>query len=349
MKNTQLNDLFKDLATSPCMYPEEIDFEERVVHFCRMNRDTYAQSAFLDSRKARVDKNNYKVKLDYVLNNFGVSKQPPAAINWLFHTPHSGSTLLARALDAMDGGFVLQEPILLIQASSLKRHSKYDQWKQSGDWCRFITMVQELLSRTFSATDVALIKTTSVCHNLVHDIFDGTRQARGIFLYSGLEKYLVSLYKGGYLDSYLTAGFQGASHDMLKLDLIGQGEMEKLPKNRKVALLWLSIVLNMSVYMEDNPGKRILALDCRQLFSDREETLLMLADHFGYSSEPSSIEAIVNGPVFNRNAKRQGEKWSEADVSGQNKMVRRKYDTEIADALSWAESLMQGGNLEVSI
>ena len=177
-----------------------------------MNREAYAQSAFLDERKTRLDANNYKVRLDYLLNNFGSSARPANTINWIFHTPHSGSTLIARALDKLGGSFVLKEPILLIQSSSLKRHPDFPKWEKSRDWYRFFTMVQALLSRTFEETDTALIKTTSVCHNLVCDIFDGARPARGLFLYSSLEKYLISLYKGNYLDAYINAGFEGVLH-----------------------------------------------------------------------------------------------------------------------------------------
>ena len=345
MNNKQLNKLFDDLPTSPRMFPEEIDFKERVVHFCRMNRETYALSAFLDDRKTRIDRNNYKVRLDYILNNFGSCNSTPRTINWIFHTPHSGSTLIARALDELEGSFVLKEPTLLVQASSLKRHPDFHKWERSRDWHRFFTMVQELLSRTFNKSDIALIKTTSVCHNLAQDIFCGTRPARGLFLYSSLEKYLISLYKGEYLDAYLNAGFQGVLHDIQQPDLMDPVEANKLPRNRKVALLWLSVVISLSTYMKDKPDKRILALDCQQFFSEREATLLTLADHFGYSSDLSSIEAIVNGPIFGSDAKRENNKWDATAVSDKNKWVRYKFEVEIEDALNWAEGLIEDRGL----
>jgi hypothetical protein len=349
MNKKQLNALFSNLSTSPSMFPEEIDFEERVVHFCRMNRETYARSAFLDDRKTRIDSNNYKVKLDYLLNTFGSCSNSPRAINWIFHTPHSGSTLIARALDELAGGFVLKEPILLIQASSLKRHPQFHQWERSRDWHRFFTMVQELLSRTFSKTDVALIKTTSVCHNLAADIFGGTRPARGLFLYSSLEKYLISLYKGNYLDAYLNAGFQGTLHDIQQLKLMDPEEAKKLPRHQKVALLWLSVVLNLNVFIKENPDKKILALDCQQFFSERETTLLSLTDHFGYSRSQSSIETIVNGPIFGRDAKIENSKWDESAVSNKNTQVRNQFRVEIEDALHWAEKLTTNKGLPFSV
>lgn len=349
MNNKQLNELFDDLSTSPRMFPEEIDFEERVVHFCRMNRGTYARSAFLDDRKTRIGRNNYKVRLDYLLNNFGSCDSAPRAINWIFHTPHSGSTLIARALDELEGGFALKEPTLLIQASSLKRHPKFQQWKHSRDWHRFFTMVQELLSRTFTKTDIALIKTTSVCHNLAPEIFDGTRPARGLFLYSSLEKYLISLYKGSYLDAYLNAGFQGTLHDIRQLKLMDPEEAKKLPRHHKVALLWLSVVLNLNVYIRKNPDKKILALDCQQFFTEREATLLALASHFGYSRNLSSIKAIINGPIFSRDAKMENNKWDESATSDENTRVRNLYEAEIEGALNWAEELTRNRGLPFSV
>ena len=346
MNNKQLNDLFDDLPTSPRMFPEEIDFEERVVHFCRMNRETYALSAFLDDRKTRIDRNNYKVRLDYILNNFGSINSTPRAINWIFHTPHSGSTLIARALNELEGSFVLKEPTLLVQASSLKRHPKFQQWERSRDWHRFFTMVQELLSRTFTKTDVALIKTTSVCHNLVDDIFCSTRPARGLFLYSSLEKYLISLYKGNYLDAYINAGFEGVLHDIRHLLPLESGEVEKLPHNRKVALLWLSVVISLSTYMKDNPDKKMLALDCQQFFSEREASLAILADHFGYPHDIVSIETIINGPVFNRDAKMENRRWDAAAASDINQRARNRFSAEIEDALYWIEELSSNIKLQ---
>ncbi len=206
-------------------------------------------------------------------------------------------------------------------------------------------MVQELLSRTFNKADTALIKTTSVCHNLANDIFCGTRPARGLFLYSSLEKYLVSLYKGKYLDAYLNAGFQGVLHDIQQSDLMGPDEANQLPRNRKVALLWLSVVLGMNAYTRNNPDKDILTLDCQQFFSERGATLLTLADHFGYSCDHSSVEAIINGPIFSSDAKSEIKKWDATAVSDKNKHVRYKFGVEIEDALNWAEGLIKDREL----
>jgi hypothetical protein len=344
-----MSDLFGDLAISPRMFPEEIDFNERVMHFCEMTRKAYAQSAFLDERKIRLDAIGYKVGLDYLLNNFGVSAGPEKAINWIFHTPHSGSTLIARALDEIEGCFVLKEPTLLIQCSSLKRHPDFPVWEKNGDWHRFFTMVQALLSRTFEEKDMALIKTTSVCHNLVDDIFGGTRAARGLFLYSSLEKYLVSLYKGNYLDAYIKSGFDGALHDMRNLLPMDPGEAGQLPRNRKVALLWLTVVAGLSRYMETGPGKKLLALDCQDFFSQREATLIMLADHFGYPHDTASIKTVVDGAVFDRDAKMKNKVWDVSVVSDMNKQVRDRFSVEIEDAIHWVEELNGESGLQHSL
>lgn len=351
MNNQHLPELFSDLATSPRMYPEEIDFQNRVVSFCRMNRETYSRSPFLDDRKLRIDRNNYKVRLDYLLNHFGSCKDSPAAINWIFHTPHSGSTLIARALNEIECCFVLKEPILLIQASSLKRHPDFPQWKRSRDWQRFFTMVQELLSRTFTETDITLIKTTSVCHNLVTDIFEGKRLARGLFLYSSLEKFLISLYKHDYLNAYLNAGFQGALHDIHELQLMDPDEPDKLPQHRKAALLWLSVVLNLHTYIRNNPGKQLLALDCQQFFADREASLMMISNHFGYSPDTSSIRKIINGTIFDRDAKSEKKTWNESEHLDINRDTRKNFSKEIDDALDWTQQMAgsTGNPIEIPV
>jgi len=339
MNMRHANELLRNLANSPTFFPEEVDFEKLVVNFCRMDRTAYQRSAFLDERKVRLDRNTYKVRLDYLLNTFGENTSALSPINWIFHTPHSGSTLIARALDELNGCFSLKEPVLLIQASSLKRHPDFKRLERTGDWKRFFSMVLALLSRTFESRETVLIKTTSVCHNLVNDIFSGTRSSRGLFLYSSLEKYLISLYKGDHLDAYLNAGFTKALHDISPLHILDPGEAESLPRNRQVAILWLSIVLNLNNYTVNNPDKHIVTLDCHHFFSERMTSLQALAEHFRYPCDESDIDEIINGPIFTRDAKSEKTTWDENEYSGRNESARSHFSAEIEDALLWVEGL----------
>jgi len=61
-----------------------------------------------------------------------------------------------------------------------------------------------------------------------------------------------------------------------------------------------------------------------------------MKSYFGYSCDHSSIEAIINGPIFSSDA---------TAVSDKNKHVRYKFGVEIEDALNWAEGLIKDREL----
>lgn len=342
MSRDLTEELFSGLTASPEMFPDEIDFESRVVRFCRMDRKCYRDSAFLDDRKIRLRDRDYPLGLDSVISRFSNSPEPPGALNWLFHTPHSGSTLLARAIDALRGGFVLQEPTVLIQTASLKRHDNFSAWKASGEWRIFFNVVESLLARTFVDSDTALVKTTSVCHILAEDAFGGRRKARGLFLYSGLEKFLVSLYKRDYLDAYLRAQYMAAVADLARLNFLDPGEAQSLPDNRKATVLWLAIVLGMETCMRSDTSGQLMVVDESDFLGSRKETLAAIAHQLNYSAEPELIENIVTGPIFSRDAKSRGEAFSAEAMAARNKVARDSYRSEIDDALDWAGNMLGG-------
>lgn len=347
--NIELQQLFANLPSNPGMYPQRLDFQERVVHFCRMTLASYAQSAFLDERMARVDGYVYKLKLDDLLRGRVAVGNLQAGLHCIFHTAHSGSTLLARALDLLEGSFVLKEPTLLLQASSLKRLPQFAEWEHSGDWHRFFLMVTGLLSRTFRESDTALIKTTSVCHNLMPDLLGGVRRSRGLFLYSSLEKYLTSLYKRGYVDHYLEAQFSQALNDLAMLGVIDSEDAERLPRQRKVALLWLSIVMNYIDYTGRHPSAEIVSLDCRRFFTEPRSILRVLAEYFGFSTDRSDIDEVINGELFRVDAKSTKARWDINIAREENKQARAAYGREIDDALEWAESVTRDSSLLYSM
>lgn len=64
---TSSHDLFADFVNSPEMYPDEIDFQNGLVRFCRMSRETYALSPWLDERKMAIDDLLYDIEIDKVL------------------------------------------------------------------------------------------------------------------------------------------------------------------------------------------------------------------------------------------------------------------------------------------
>lgn len=336
---TSSHDLFVNVVNSPEMYPDEIDFQKGLVRFCRMSRETYALSPWLDERKVAIDDLFYEIEIDKLLADFSPGKSIERPVHFIFQTSHAGSTLLARALDALDGCFSLKEPFAVLQAAAAKRHPQYSELIMTGQWQRFIRMIVGLMSRTFSDNETALIKTTSVCHNLMPDFLCSTRSSRGLFLYSGLERYLTSVYKHNAVDKYLRGYFDYALHDLVRLGVLDRDDANQLPLNRKIALLWLSVVFDYHRFLEKFPDAVIYSLDCDHLFKDPAPTLQAVAGHFGFPCDDVTIRTVAESPLFRTNAKKINQNWDMAAVEKANAEVRKENEKDIKDALYWAEGL----------
>src|SRR4051794_14514546 len=88
--------------------------EGGVARFVPMTRDSYAKSIFFDRRLQPASPQLLQVPLESLLAHLDKSGFKPPRLRFIHHFAHSGSTLLARALDH-PGNLVIREPAHLRQ------------------------------------------------------------------------------------------------------------------------------------------------------------------------------------------------------------------------------------------
>jgi hypothetical protein len=109
----------------------------------------------------------------------GHARATPAN-SWIFHVAHCGSTLLARALDAPGANLVLREPLALRQLALAPDPAR-------------LAVTTAMLSKRYQADAPTLIKANVPVNFLLPELVALNPGARAIFLYLGLDDYLLAI------------------------------------------------------------------------------------------------------------------------------------------------------------
>jgi hypothetical protein len=333
-----MRNLFANLLDNPGLFADRFDFGDGTLHFCRMNKKTYAESPWLDQRKLSVDGKCYRQPINAMLQYVNETRHPARQRLYIFHTSHCCSTLLARCLNALPGYFALKEPVILRQLSELQRSRFYPELLSNGKWNELLRFVTVMLSRTFTDSDLALIKATSTCNNLMDQLLADDSSARGIFLYANIRDFLISMFKEEVrLRIYLEDYYPLFVEDMRQLNAGDWQETDNLSIPRKVALMWVARVKSYTRCIEGQSGDcPLVSLDCSAFLAKPAETIRKISDHFHRAVDSDQIDSVVNGPLLKREAKFGRRAYSKQTRIAEAEHVYAQFKAEIDEGIHWA-------------
>src|ERR1700739_2209847 len=175
-----------DLFSSPHLYPTSIDFDKRLVSFVEMTPESYLQSVFLDNRaKYRGGELHFRID-DLILAGQQCTNRKSA--HYILNTAYCCSTLLARCFELLPCCFVLKEPRLLVQIAMMMEAGDY-RWRTAFD------LAQKLLTRTYRADQLAVIKPYEPCNRLGTILLETNSAATVSFLMTPLRSFILSILK----------------------------------------------------------------------------------------------------------------------------------------------------------
>lgn len=175
-----------DLFIDPQLYPTSLNFDRRTVTFVQMTPDTYRDTVFLDRRtRHRGGEIQFRVD-DLMLAARRVPSRKRA--HFILNTAYCCSTLLARCFEILPCCFVLKEPSVLVQAALLM---------EAGDsrWRLACELAHKLLTRTYYADQVAVIKPYEPCNRLGITLLAANTDATVSFLMTPLRSFILSILK----------------------------------------------------------------------------------------------------------------------------------------------------------
>jgi hypothetical protein len=294
-----------DLCVSPDHYLHSFDGDALV--FAPMDRAAYHRSIFLDGRISPAA--NGVMRLPFAALAHHMPK--PTATSWIFHVAHCGSTLLARALDRLDGNLVLREPLALRQIALAPDEHR-------------LAVVAAMLGRRYLAELPTVVKANVPVNFLLPRLALLDPEARAIFLYLPLRQYLFAILRSvSHRDWLRRVTGQLAAH----LD-------EEAPRNdaERAAALWLA---QMGAFA-DAPLSGARALDAELLFVEPQRVLAAAAAHLGVALDGATVESIVTGSLFATYSKDPAVPFDNAARLARRMALEATLAGELAVAEAWA-------------
>lgn len=258
-----------DLLASPDRYLHS--FEGDTAQFVAMDREAYRRSIFLDHRIQPAADGLWQVPVSELAGE--LPKQLP--MRWIFHVAHCGSTLLARALEALTDDLVLREPLTLRQVAL------------EPDPERLRTALA-LLSRRYPGGGPTLIKANVPVNFLLGELADLRGEDPAIFLHCALPDYLLAVLRSPNHRAWL--------RNVTALLDAHLGDLSGLRDAELGAALWLAMRRRYAEALQRMPNGR--SLDAEHFFADPQAVLAAAAGLFGLDADPGRIAVVAQGPLF---------------------------------------------------
>ena len=298
-------------SASPDQYFYAFEGDEAI--FVAMDRAAYRRSIFLDHRISPAAAGNTRVPVA-VLEG---PAAPAFATNWIFHVAHCGSTLLARALEALGEPLVLREPLALRQLGLAPDPAR-------------LKLALALLSRRYPGGRATLIKANVPVNFLLGEIEAADPTACAVLLYCQLEDYLLAILRSANHRAWLR-GVTGQLADHLG-DL---GELAQLSDGELGAALWLAQMRRFAAAIGRMPNAR--SLDAERFFAEPRAALGAAAQLFQMPASAAAITAVVAGPLFQTYSKNPALAFDNSARLARRAVLTGELADEIAAAQAWIE------------
>ena len=322
------------LKGSPELFPYGLDAAHDTVSFIRLSRGDYEHASFLDARilTARTER------------RIVPWPQAAAAVEaaglvercaYIFHIGHVGSTLMSRLIGAHARAFGLREPAILRAFAQLRGEpaAHLRDWAGADFETRLGACVK-LLSRTFEAQEVAVIKATSFVSELADELLARPSAPRALMMYVSPESYLATILGGP--NSRQEA--QRLAPDRLRRlqrRLGGEAwQPESLSEGETLALAWTCEVCALSEAAA-RAGGRILWLDFDEFLADPAPGLLAALGHLKIDASAQEVAAILRGPHMGRYSKAPEHAYDAALRREVLNEARALHGAEIGRGLAW--------------
>ena len=176
---------------SPALFVHEIRPDKGVALVIEADRNFYRNAVFLDQRVLNQKSKGAWVPLDLLWRHVDAgSGGRIAPASFIFHTGHSGSTLISRLLDEVPNVLGIREPLPL-RTMAVGFNGRESLPKGAFD--EAFRRTYQLLVRRFSPEQQVIIKATSMCNNIAHLLLRQNSANRGLLLFVKLEVYLANM------------------------------------------------------------------------------------------------------------------------------------------------------------
>jgi hypothetical protein len=322
-----MDELLESVTQSPELFPHTFDVRSDHLTFIRLTRADYENASFLDSRILTPKTPGSAIPWHQVRQAIDAA-QLREHCRFIFHIGHVGSTLLSRLLGAHPQIFALREPMVL------RTFANPPATFSGGDFDDRLTGILKLLSRTFDANQVSVVKATSFVSELAAGLVSRSCALPAVALYVSAESYMATILGGP--NSRQEAKMLAPSRIERLRGRVGQEwRSTSLSEGEMLALSW---ACEMSALAEaiGAARERILKVDFDQ-FLDDPTALLDVFRHFGAAISGGEVRAILAGPDMRRYSKAPQYAYDTALRVAVLNEARSVHAAEIRRGLAWLD------------
>src|SRR5688500_17711101 len=161
---------------------QALDPNSGLVRLIEMIADDYSAASFLDDRILQSPAKSVTLPFSEIAD--AIPSEARTDARWIFHIGHVGSTLVARLLGEIEGVLSVREPRLLRDLTTL-----------SGSALNEVApAVQRLMSRSFAADELVLVKATSFVSEIAPKLVPPGERA--LFLFDEPRIYIETILAG---------------------------------------------------------------------------------------------------------------------------------------------------------
>lgn len=312
----------------PGLFLHDIDLGSGQGRFVRSDRATLSAEPFLDHRWRAAD------QADTVLPLTGlqVAMPGPPRLDFIWHTSLCASTLLSTCLDSPGRCLALKEPRSLVILADLKR---------SGQLARNPDLAKSVfasLARRFEPDEHILVKPSNGANTLMIEAAAHTR-GRAILLYSDCESFILSVArKGGAGFAYVRELFTTLAADGHPITRWSPADLLRLTDLQLAAVVW-RMQMDMLEVASGRLGERARSLDCRVFLEDPGWVLPRIDDFLGLGVGRERLDAVVNGPLLERDAKQPGQGFDARRRADEQARLRAQFGADLDAVLRSTEAL----------
>ena len=320
-----------DFWTDASWFPQQIDVFSRRTSLVRLEEADYRASVFLDQRLAVQQP---RTRIESVAPLAEAAAQHRAAAGWVFHVGHCGSTLLSRVLQDATTVLPLREPVPLRALSSAERD--LDQPLSVIDvpgYRKLQTFLLSAYARRFPRNELALVKPTSSCCNLLAAALAAHGDSRAVFLYLPLESFLATLLRSD-LRRQETCQF-GPSRlaDFHRLSGDATVRLYDLSIGELTAMSWAANML-WERRVRHEAGNRLLAVNFEQMLDDPVTVCGEIAAFLALDTDAALLD-VAWRRVTAGYSKDPQQPYSRQTRDAELDRCRRTWQAEIEQGLAW--------------
>ncbi|HSG88862.1 MAG TPA: hypothetical protein VLA56_06600 [Pseudomonadales bacterium] len=321
----------------PTFFPAAFDATAGTLSFCRAERRTLSEAAFLDDRFVAGAESLGAIAAA-TLSGRAAADTTPAAPAFVLHTAFCCSTLISRCLDLPGINLSLREPGVLMDLANALRMVPPERRPAVRE---ALAVTVGLLARGHAPGERILVKPTNAATSLYASLLEVAPDARAVLLFSGLRAFLVSVLKKGEAGRH----FVRALYNIFALDGTG---LSRIPARQAMAftdlqvaaLVWRHQVESFQGLLDALPGERLHVLDGDRFLADPRAALGALCGFLRLDVDDETLDAVATGPALARDAKFDDQAFDVGTRRSEARAVESRWGTELDLICGWAGPLV---------